>query len=331
MKKILLCLGLLGTVLVSGLLATPANAQATRTWVSGVGDDVNPCSRTAPCKTFAGAISKTATGGAINCIDAGAFGAVTITKSISIICDGFEAGVLASGTNGIIVNNAAAIVYLRGLDIQGANTGLAGIRVFAATSVFVDNCVIHDFKSAGTGWGIQFTPNVAAELTVSNTKIYNNGDLTSGGTNGGAILVTAAAGQTSKVLINNTESINNFFGFKADGTGGGGGSINMAIRDSYATQNFGNGIVGTTPAGGATILMMLDRATSTHNAAGFGVIADGAGTTIRMGNSTVSGNANGVGASGGGILQSYKNNMVNNNTADGTPITVVPGGINGLN
>ena len=105
----------------------------------------------------------------------------------------------------------------------------------------------------------------------------------------------------------------------------------MTIRDSYATQNFGNGVVGTTPAGGASILMMLDRATAAHNAAGFGVIADGAGTTIRMGNSTVSGNANGVGESGGGTLQSYKNNMINNNTADGTPVTVVPGGINGLN
>ena len=219
MKKNLLCLGLLGAILVSGLLATPASAQTTRAWVSGVGDDANPCSRTAPCKTFAGAISKTAAGGAINCIDPGGFGGVTITKSISIICE-VEAGVLVSGTNGIIVNNAAAIVYLRGLDIQGVNTGLAGVRVFAATSVFIDNCLIHDFKSAGTGWGIQFTPNAAAELTVTNTKIYNNGDLTSGGTNGGGILVTAAAGQTSKALINIVESVNNFFGFKADGTGG---------------------------------------------------------------------------------------------------------------
>ena len=88
------------------LLAVPqlASAQATRTWVSGVGDDANPCSRTAPCKTFAGAISKTATNGEINCIDPGGFGAVTITKSIQIDCRGVLAGVLVSGTNGIIVN-----------------------------------------------------------------------------------------------------------------------------------------------------------------------------------------------------------------------------------
>src|SRR3978361_941535 len=86
MRKILLCLGLLGTIVAHSLLATPANAQATRTWVSGVGDDANPCSRTAPCKTFAGAISKTAVNGAINCLDPGGFGTVTITKSITLAC-----------------------------------------------------------------------------------------------------------------------------------------------------------------------------------------------------------------------------------------------------
>src|SRR5579883_2400156 len=84
--------------------AGTASAQATRTWVSGVGDDANPCSRTAPCKTFAGAISKTAPGGEINVLDPGGFGAVTITKSITISSQAFEAGVLVSGTNGIVVS-----------------------------------------------------------------------------------------------------------------------------------------------------------------------------------------------------------------------------------
>ena len=80
-----------------------AQAQATRTWVSGVGDDVNPCSRTAPCKTFAGAISKTAAGGEINCLDPGGFGAVTITKSMTIDCKQVTGGILASLTTGIII------------------------------------------------------------------------------------------------------------------------------------------------------------------------------------------------------------------------------------
>src|SRR6201994_2847805 len=111
----------------------PANAQATRTWVSGVGDDANPCPRTAPCKTFAGAISKTATGGEINVLDPGGFGAVTITKAITISSEGFEAGVLVSGTNGIVISAGASdVVVLRGLDIEGLGTGLSGIKLLGA-------------------------------------------------------------------------------------------------------------------------------------------------------------------------------------------------------
>src|SRR5580692_1251191 len=123
-------LGLMG-------LAAPAQAQATRTWVSGVGDDANPCSRTAPCKTFAGAISKTAPAGEINVLDPGGFGAVTITKSITISSQGFEAGVLVSGTNGIIVQAGPSdVVVLEGLDIEGLGTGLDGIKVNTAGAVY---------------------------------------------------------------------------------------------------------------------------------------------------------------------------------------------------
>src|SRR5439155_8504110 len=119
----LACVGLLS------LLPDAAMAQATRTWVSGVGDDVNPCSRTAPCKTFAGAISKTAAGGEINCLDPGGFGAVTITKALVIDCHYTEGGVLAGG-NGIVVNAATTdVVVLRGLDIFGVNPPTHGVRI----------------------------------------------------------------------------------------------------------------------------------------------------------------------------------------------------------
>src|SRR5437016_14384669 len=105
--------------LVALLYAAPAQAQ-TRTWVSGVGNDANPCSRTAPCKTFAGAISKTAASGEINCLDPGGFGAVTITKSITILCDEEIGHILVAGTNAIVVNLPADTdrVTLRGLDID---------------------------------------------------------------------------------------------------------------------------------------------------------------------------------------------------------------------
>ncbi len=118
------------------LMATPAMAQATRTWISGVGDDANPCSRTAPCKTFAGAISKTAANGEINVLDPGGFGGVTITKSITLRSDGALAGMLVAGTSGIIINAAATDrIVLDGLDIEGLGTtgnSTNGINILGA-------------------------------------------------------------------------------------------------------------------------------------------------------------------------------------------------------
>jgi hypothetical protein len=117
-----------GLICVAMLGASPAHAQATRTWVSGVGDDANPCTRTTPCKTFAGAISKTAAGGEIDCIDPGGFGAVTITKSIMIDCGGTFGSILAALINGININGTGITVTLRNLSINGVGAGLIGIN-----------------------------------------------------------------------------------------------------------------------------------------------------------------------------------------------------------
>src|SRR5213593_3906867 len=120
--------------------AATLNAQATRTWVSGVGDDVNPCSRTAPCKTFAGAISKTAAGGEIDALDPAGFGAVTITKAITIDGSGTFASILGSLTNGIVVNAGVNdVVTIRGLSINGFSNGLDGIRFLAGAALNVEN------------------------------------------------------------------------------------------------------------------------------------------------------------------------------------------------
>src|SRR5690242_13431739 len=141
MRFLTVCASVLGVALMLIASAGSANAQATRTWVSGVGDDANPCSRTAPCKTFAGAISKTAPAGEINCLDPGGFGAVTITKSITIRCDMVEAGVLVSGTNGIVIAAAATDrVVLEGLDIEGLGTGLDGVKVLSGAVVEIIRC-----------------------------------------------------------------------------------------------------------------------------------------------------------------------------------------------
>jgi hypothetical protein len=165
------------------LFAAPAFAQATRTWVSGVGDDANPCSRTAPCKTFAGAISKTSSQGEINCIDPGGFGAVTITKPITIDCAAVSnGGVLVTGTNGITVTGLTTgqFVQLIGLDINGTGPGfnsLNGIEVIGGGNVSIINCLIYGFSSTnGTdGNGVYMNTNVSgAHVLIENSVIRGN-------------------------------------------------------------------------------------------------------------------------------------------------------------
>ena len=185
------------------LLGSSAFAQATRTWVSGVGDDVNPCSRTAPCKTFAGAISKTAVGGEISVLDPGGYGAVTITKPITISGVGEQASILASGTNGVNVNITVApvaphnppVVTLRNIQINGAGVtlGLTAVNVIStiATQVVLDNVNIFGFSSNGvlaTGAnkvtitngvfsnisGIAIHSTGSSSIAVENSQLFGN-------------------------------------------------------------------------------------------------------------------------------------------------------------
>src|SRR5207245_9806679 len=152
-------------------LASVARGQATRTWVSGLGDDVNPCSRTAPCKTFAGAISKTAAGGEIDALDPGGFGAVTITKAITIDGGGSLASVLVSGTNGIVVSAGASdVVTIRNIAVNGIGTGVNGIRFLSGGALHVERCDIFGFVATG----ISAEPDGSSELFVVVTVVWNN-------------------------------------------------------------------------------------------------------------------------------------------------------------
>jgi hypothetical protein len=168
------------------LAALPAHAQATRTWISGVGDDANPCSRTAPCKTFAGAISKTLAGGEINCLDPGGFGAVTITKAITLLCHPTSnGGVLVSGTNGIVVAAGPTDrVVLQGLDIEGLGSGLNGVSVVSGSEVIIIDCNIRDFVTSG----VNMNSNTSgARVLIQNSVIVDNG--TNGVANTGGVNV----------------------------------------------------------------------------------------------------------------------------------------------
>src|SRR5437588_4798829 len=207
MKTIAAMLGL-ACVGVLALVPEAAMAQASRTWVSGVGDDVNPCSRTAPCKTFAGAISKTAVGGEINCLDSGGFGSVTITKSITIKCEGVIGGVLASGTFGINVNDSgsatpgAAIVTISGLDIEGVGTGTNGIQFSSGAALHVHKTQIRNFRQSGAGGnGILVTgASGAKELYVADSYITDNG---SNAVTGGISVAPSGTGSVV-VTVNRT-------------------------------------------------------------------------------------------------------------------------------
>lgn len=288
------------------LAAASASAQATRTWVSGVGDDANPCSRTAPCKTFAGAISKTAAGGEINVLDPGGFGAVTITKSITISSEGFEAGVLVSGTNGIIINAAATdFVVLRGLDIEGLGTGLNGIRFLAGGSLQVENCVINRF----TNFGIDFEPSGAAQLTVVNTVIRNN----TGALAGGILLRPGAAGSATATL-DHVVATRNRIGVRVEDR------AKATVRDSAVTDNTNFGFHAF--SGGAAAEINVVSSTSSNNGIA-GVRSEGAASIIRLTDTTVSDNSTGLASAGGGQIVSFGNNRNAGNTTPGAPTSTV--------
>jgi len=271
-----------------------AQAQATRTWVSGVGDDANPCSRTAPCKTFAGAISKTATGGEIDVLDPGGFGAVTITKSISIegCC---IAGVLVSGTNGIVVAApAGSNVVLRGLTIEGLGTGLAGVKFQTGGSLYVEDSYINNF----TAFGIDFAPNQAQNsfLSVKNTVIRN----CQGGGSGG-IIVEPAGGGIATADITNVKLEGNSAGLKVN-TSTGQVSVSQTVASNNTFAGFAAAVAGS--------VLNLDQVQSINN--GTGLVCTG---TLRIGRSHI---ANNTAATNNNSCNSYKNNDFD------TVVTTVP-------
>jgi hypothetical protein len=299
-------------VAFGGLGVSPAFAQATRTWVSGVGDDLNPCSRTAPCKTFAGAISKTAASGEIDCLDPGAFGAVTITKALSIICQYTEAGVLATlGSNAIVVNApATSAVVLSGMDIQGAGTGLNGIRFIAGASLTVENSRINGFGNA-SGLGISFQPSGSSQLFISDTTINNNGS-----TGGGGILIQpTGAGGNARVHMTNVR----FFGnandaIRVNTTGNtSAAGINVVIENSQISGS-STGISLIVPAGTNSATLNIADSTIFNNPS-TALSANGAGATIRASGNLIVGNGQVTTIAAGGTITSYGDNRTQGNVA----------------
>jgi hypothetical protein len=315
---------LFAALLAAGATA-PVYGQATRTWVSGVGDDLNPCSRTAPCKTFAGAISKTAAGGEIDCLDPGGYGTVTITKSITIDCTGTFGSVLATGTNGMIINDANSgfpntiRVVLRGLSINGASglaqnasgnpgTGLVGISFTSGASLIVEDVIIANFN-AGAAFGINFKPAGTAQLSVSNSVIVDNGTGVSGG--GINVQPTGVSGN-ARATLSNLELINNSgSGVSVNSTGNTGPSTQVAVNHVRLSRN-GTGLNVLSPAATTGLTVTLNDSTVFAN--GTGIRSDGGTIGIAVSNTTLQANGTALVTANGGTIQSFGDNRLVGNT-----------------
>ncbi|HEV2840328.1 MAG TPA: right-handed parallel beta-helix repeat-containing protein [Chthoniobacterales bacterium] len=275
--------------------STVVHAQATRTWVSGVGDDVNPCSRTAPCKTFAGAISKTANCGEISVLDPGGFGAVTITKGITINGTGTLAGILAANVNGVIVNATANdTVILRDISINGACNGLNGIRYIGGKVLMVDHCWIYGFRG-NPGRGIDVAMGVAGKLKVIDSVIENI--LEDG------VHINMTAGQLT-ATIDKTRIMN----CDQDGIDTTG-NVRGAFSFCLITHNTTTGV----KASATNSLLNIDDTQISFSSVGLQSIA---GSAIRVSDSIIAQNATGLNPNGG-TIDSFQGNSLIGNTAPG--------------
>lgn len=304
MSKIRFTLITFGLVMFILAGASTGQAQATRTWVSGVGDDVNPCSRTAPCKTWAGAISKTAAGGEIDALDPGGFGAVTATKSI--LLDGTTGAgfgsILASGVNGVNVNDSASgtpntiVVRIRNMSINGAGTtlGLNGVNFTSGATVHVENCVIRNFSGAG----IRVATPQPARLIVTDTTIS---EITGQGIEFAGTNTLNDAGVINRTTITRT-----------------GAGVRVSNRASVSISNSNislNNVAGGTAAISTTTAVagggIIDVENCQINFNSVGVQPNG-GNTIRLSSTYMTGNGNALNFNGG-TIGSFQNNRIAGN------------------
>jgi Right handed beta helix region len=287
------------------LVSGSAAAQNTRSWVSQTtaGDDVNPCSRTSPCRTFAGAFGKTIPGGEIDVLDPGGYGAVTITNGITIDGGGgVVASILASSVNGVVISASTGdIVTLRNININGwgspspgvgAPTGLNGIRINSAGSVHIENCIIFNFTQAG----IDVPTTTPTVLTISNTVVRDN-------VQNGMLVHPSGAG-FANVNVDNSRFDHNGNGLKSQD------NAIITVRNSVAAGNTGHGFQSLAAAGG--LQMNIEDCTSVNNGQD-GIRSQGATSIVRISGDTVSSNF-GIGLhSVGGAIASYANNRVSGN------------------
>jgi Right handed beta helix region len=284
-------------LLVCGVAAAPAQAAVNRIFVSGTGTDSGTCTRTAPCRTFAFAITVTPAGGEIDVLNPAGYGAVTIDKAISIVNDGVgTAGITASSGNAITINAGASdSVHLRGLTLTGLGTGANGILFNSGGNLAIENCVIWNFATAG----LNISPSTSSSFSVSNTIASNNSGVI-------GILVAPIGPAAVTGVVSNVSANNNGTGINVVGSAA---AVNVTIANSGASNNT---ILGIGAASPETAILLRNVVASNNNTG----IASTSSSIIRVSQSVVTGNVAGVYVTGTGTIDTYGDNDINGNTTD---------------
>ena len=283
----------------------PARAQNLHSWVASNGNNANDCSRASPCASFQGAYSKTNAGGEITCVDSGDFGNGIFNQSVTVNCE----GVTMATASFFLGGEATDTVILRGLDIDATgNTGGSTVRYIGSGTLIIDRCKLSGRLSSDGG--INFTPQGAGRLVVTDSIVAYNGN----GSAGAGVKIIPQPGGSARVTLSRVKVSGNTFGVAADGSASTGG-INMTVRDSVLSSNANDGIVATTSPGHAAIGVLVSGTASTNN--GFGIRSIGPNVTVRVKNSDVAGNGTGLAALSGGALLTFGNNRVRANGNNG--------------
>lgn len=234
--------------------------------------------------------------------------AITAPRRISITSEGFEAGVLVSGTNAIIINAGANdVVVLRGLDIEGLGTGINGISFLSGAALHVEKSTINRFNDIG----ISFTPSGGATLFVKDTIIRGN--------LGGGILVGGGS-STALASLDNVRLEANTFGVRAEDRS------KTVVNRSIAVANGTNDFIASSSAGGSDMTLYNSvSATNGNSTSTGGVRASESQAVVRMQNVTVVGNTVGLIETGGGQIASWGSNYIAGNSfGDGSPNVSLP-------
>jgi nitrous oxidase accessory protein NosD len=264
-----------------------------RTFVSGLGNDANPCSRTAPCRTFTQALSLTNAGGEVVVVDSAGYGAFAIAQSVTVQAPpGVYAGISVFSGDGITINAGATdAIILRGLTVNNQGSPGSGIRLITGGTLHVESCVVNGFPSA-TG-GVSFAGGGRAELKDSIIRGNNHGVLVEGSVTasidhvrleGNADGLLAEDG--SKVTISNSVASNNSAGLRAISFGA---EVVLNIESCLVANNTSNGIMSQSVSGGIVTVRVSNSTVTDNNAAGLVTIGSPA-QLLSRGNNTVEGN-----------------------------------------